>query len=278
MSNSISITIPTGWADRADKRAFAMERGLGLEIGAFLGAAARDDMAVRRKMEHAFRHELDGFPYPVSYHGSFLDLALHSADEGIASLSRRRIVADLQTASRLGCEKVVFHTGFNPLIPQRYFWGHFLEAQRSFWGTVADQFPNVTICLENQWEPTPEIFLSLLQAIDHPNVQMCLDVAHAHVYSSQVSAAGWVERLYPHIRHLHLNDNHGDEDTHLGIGEGSVDWPEVVAGLEVFGETLPSLVIELKSLAAITRSLDILDGLGLYPEDPWSPLASSQFA
>jgi hypothetical protein len=94
---------------------------------------------------------MSGFPYPRSYHGAFIDLSLHSDDPAIAEIARQRIARDLETAF-LGCRKIVFHTGFNPLVPLERYEEEFVDRHTAFWPQCADQWPDLTICLENLWE------------------------------------------------------------------------------------------------------------------------------
>lgn len=261
MAQGISISIPIGWDDRSDKLAFAIERDLGLEITSFLGRIPLEDATARRDMERRLARELEDFSGPLSYHGAFADLSIHSLDLQIAKISRDRIERDLHTAMALGCEKIVFHTGFNPLIPRRCLLQDFMRSHCAFWSRLASEYPGLTICLENQWEPEPELLVSLLDAIAHPSVRACVDVAHAHAFSA-VEAGRWIDVIGNHTVHMHLNDNFGNEDSHLPVGEGSIDWREVADAIHRLPAP-PTLVIELQSFRAIAHSLEVLGEFGL---------------
>lgn len=188
-----------------------------------------------------------------------MDLAIHSGDSLIAYHSRQRILEDVRLAGRLGCQKVVFHTGYNPFIPAEKYRERFFSAHSEFWQQAATISPEVTICLENQWENDPAIMLELMRRIDRPNVRVCLDVGHAHAYS-EISAAEWLERLTPYVLHMHWNDNHGNTDSHLAIGSGSLDWAALAIRTRQLSAPV-SIVIELNSLRSIERSLAYLAAL-----------------
>lgn len=254
-----TIHIPFGWQQRTEKIGFAREHGYGVEICVFAGGDAVDDPCARAEFERLVTSKLRRFPGPLSMHGAFMDLAVHSGDSHIACHSRRRIIEDIRLAGRLGCQKVVFHTGFNPLVPSVKYKERFLTAHAAFWQRAAAHCPALTICLENQWEPDPAILKELMRRIDRPNVRLCLDVAHAHAYST-IPVLTWLDQLAPHVAHMHWNDNHGDTDSHLAIGTGTIDWAALAARTRRL-EVPVSIVIELNSLNAIQQSLSYLAGL-----------------
>lgn len=272
MSDTFQFAIPIGREDLARKLAFAAQQHFGVEIAAFATGPTVHDAAERKKAEHELRDALRGFPHSRSYHGTFIDLSVHSDDPAIAGISRQRIQRDLETASRLGCRKIVFHTGFNPLVPVRRYEEEFVDRHAAFWPAVADQFPGITICLENMWEGSPHLFERLLRAIGHPQVRMCLDVAHAHAYGD-FGVETWITRLKSRIAHMHWNDNDGDRDSHLPIGRGNVPWKPILGAAHDFRGI--TVVVELKSLSAIRQSLRHLAELKLPRAAAQLPLPSA---
>lgn len=261
MPDIYQFSIPIGWEDLPDKLAFAEEHQMGVEIAAFASGRALSDPVERAKMEHGFLAALQDFSGRRSYHGAFIDLGLHSEDPAIAAISRGRIQTDMGTAMQLGCRKVIFHTGFNPLVPVSLYEDQFIERHAAFWPAVADQWPGVTICLENMWESSPHLWGRLLRRIDHPQVAMCLDVAHAHAYGD-FAVDAWMDHLKGQIVHMHWNDNHGDKDSHLAIGDGNLPWNKVIARTRSLEEAT-TVVLELSSLGAIRQSVRHLSQLNI---------------
>ncbi len=262
MTHAPQFSIALDGEDFAEKIPFAEKHHVGVEIDAFFAGPALFDQAARNKTERELGAALRDFPYRRSLHGAFIDLAVHSADPAVCAVARDRILRDLETASRLGCSLVVFHTGFNPLVPGERYGQEFLERHAAFWPGVADRFPGLTIGLENMWEASPGILEQLFPRIHHPRVGLCLDVAHAHAYSP-CAMGRWLTALQPWIVHMHWNDNHGDTDSHLPIGQGTVPWQKVQA----FTRRLPGItvVVELKSMRFIRQSLRYLARFGLPP-------------
>lgn len=101
-----------------------------------------------------------------------------------------------------------------------------------------------------------------LEAIDHPNVRMTLDVAHLHIAAHDMGLdyLAEVEAAAPWVAHLHVNDNFGkldrgfdnepdrwafgEADIHLPPGWGSIPYAEVFARLpDYHGD----LILEIKS-------------------------------
>ena len=259
MNADFQFSIPMGWEDRHEKLRYATTRGFAIEIAAFASGLALQDRSVRKTVEADLLSACADFPHPLSYHGAFIDLSLHSHDPHIARVATERIHMDMDTAARLGCSKVIFHTGFNPLVPVAVYEEQFYARHATFWPAVAESYPQITICLENHWEPHPDIFYHLLSGIDHSRVAVCLDVAHAVVYSA-VGPEIWVRRLSDRIAHMHWSDNLGDRDAHLTLGLGNICWPAILKAAR--GLPLrPSIVLELRALDALRASFRYLSPL-----------------
>lgn len=259
MQARFTYSIPTGWDDFGEKLSFAAARGLGLELAMFASGPAVHDPSLRKRMERELAAAFNGFPFPLSYHAAFIDLAVHSDDPAVAALSRARLRRDAASATRLGCRSLVAHTGFNPLVPVNDYRRQFLWRHAAFWPALAGEFPGLTFCLENLWEPELDLFQELLEATDHPRVKCCLDVAHANVHGIHAPET-WVQRLAPVLGHMHWNDNLGDRDSHLALGVGDMNWRTILRATRALRQPL-SVVLELRSLAAICQSLRHLEGL-----------------
>jgi sugar phosphate isomerase/epimerase len=80
----------------------------------------------------------------------------------------------------------------------------------------------------------------ILAAIDQPHLGIALDVGHAHLRGGDPAAAA--RRLAPHLRHVHLHDNHGARDEHLPPGQGSIEWIPLLAALRDAGYAGPWMV------------------------------------
>jgi len=260
--DAVRWLIPLPWEGREHFRALAERHGLGFEVMAFCSGPALNDAGTRHERRKQLKRELRGFAQPLAFHGAFMDLALHSGDREIAAVSQKRILSDLEVASDLGCERAIFHTGFNPHVPVPQYEEEFFHGHRDFWQEALAKHPALTVCLENTYEREPSTLVGLARAVAHPRLQLCFDAAHAQTYSA-AAAERWIPQLAQWLVHMHWNDNHGDGDTHLPVGEGIVPWLRIwTATLQL--KTAPMITLELASIEALERSIRQLRALEIW--------------
>lgn len=262
MVTKLNFLVPLGCKNRQERIAFAVQQRVGIEVTAFVGGPALNDHEVREQVETQLSAELATFEGTKTMHGAFLDLALHSQDGRVAAVSQSRIERDLLTAQHLGCEKIVFHLGFNPLVPGTRYQRALVEAHAEFWWYALSTYPGITICLENVWEPDWTVFGELFEAVQHPRFGLCLDVAHAHVHS-HYNPEAWIRSMATQILHLHWTDNCGDRDSHLPLGAGNINWPAVFEACRAWKET--TVTLEMNATGALRRSLAFLRRQGAFP-------------
>lgn len=255
METEFTFLIPLPWEKRAERMEFARRRGFGVEVNAFVGGDPLNDPECRARMEDEFEQDMAGFEGIKTMHGAFLDLAIHSNDQRIATISQNRIERDILTATRLGCEKIVFHLGSNPLVLVERYNDELIRAHAEFWTYVMESYPGIQVCVENQWETDWTLFSEIFDAVRHPRFGMCLDVAHVHVFSHFAPEA-WIQRLAPNISHCHWNDNCGDRDSHLALGSGNIDWPAIFEASAIWKQM--TVTLEISELQALERSVSFL--------------------
>jgi sugar phosphate isomerase/epimerase len=118
---------------------------------------------------------------------------------------------------------------------------------------------DIKICLENLSEDCKDldkVFKALSQ------LYLTLDVGHAQLLRSKTTAFDLIT-AYPHrIKHLHLHDNLGgnsvDDDLHLPVGDGNVDFCGILGALKEAGyrgtATLELKPEEIKRCLAFVRT------------------------
>ena len=80
---------------------------------------------------------------------------------------------------------------------------------------------------------TPESLVALIEdELEDVDVGICLDVGHAHMMGDLHDA---IEHCSGHIVTTHLHDNRRRSDDHLAPGEGNIDWPATLMGLQKVG-------------------------------------------
>ena len=105
---------------------------------------------------------------------------------------------------------------------------------------------NITICLENLSEDCSDLD-KVFKAL--PHLYLTLDIGHAQLLRPKTTAFDLIA-AYPHrIKHLHLHDNMGgnsvNDDLHLPVGSGNVDFQEILATLKQAGY-IGTATLELK--------------------------------
>ena len=94
----------------------------------------------------------------------------------------------------------------------------------------------MVLCLENL-SARHDSFSNYFAAI--PDLRMTLDIGHGELLSKNNTSFGFMEHVFPKIAHVHVHDNHGGnspkDDLHLPLGEGKVDYPQILTVLKSKG-------------------------------------------
>ena len=75
--------------------------------------------------------------------------------------------------------------------------------------------------------------LELIDAVDNPAVQICIDTGHANMVGLDVPAM--IRQVGTHLKATHINDNHGKTDEHFAPYNGTIPWKETVQALRDIG-------------------------------------------
>ncbi len=94
----------------------------------------------------------------------------------------------------------------------------------------------VVLCLENLTE-RHDSFSDIFDSV--PELMMTMDIGHGELLSRENTSFGFIRNLFPKIAHVHVHDNHGgtgvEDDLHLPLGQGRVDYPGILALLKEKG-------------------------------------------
>lgn len=187
-------------------------------------------------------------------HGPFLDLNPMTFDREIARVTRLRFAQAYEAARELGAEKIVYHSG---LYPDAYLLIGWAERMADFFEDFLEDRSDVQVVVENvfdrAWEPLKE----MASRVEKENFRLCLDAGHANRYSG-IPVQEWCENLKEVIGHMHVHDNRGDKDAHLGIEEGSMDWKSMLTSLRDKQDI--TYTIECGKREAVMKSWKVLVG------------------
>ena len=196
-----------------------------------------------------------------------LDFVVHAPFAGIniavpSPVLRRTILKRLEKsifyAGQLDCRLWLFHPGLQTGVSHFYpgrDWQLNLDSVRAL--LKIGRKEGVEIAIENVPEPYPFVmknvqdFSRFYNELDD-DIGMVLDVAHANL-NRQIQ--DFVRQFPEKIVNIHVSDNDGVHDSHLGIGYGTIDWESVAKEIKKaeYGN-----VIMLESIEHVEESLETL--------------------
>ncbi len=162
-------------------------------------------------------------------HAPFWDLCLASKTRKIAEVTRECFDEAYRTAEALDCRTMTVHQGF---VPGTSFPEGWAKRSVEFWRSFLSDHPgNICICMENLLEQDPDSFLRTIDGLGSNRLAVNFDVGHAHCHSP-LPVIEWIKQLNDRIHYVHLHQNNGIRDEHLGLAYGNMDLPAVLDALE----------------------------------------------
>ena len=172
----------------------------------------------------------ESYGLKYSVHAPFADINIASPSKPMLKATLKRLEKSISYASDLNACVWVFHPGLTTGVSMFYpgmSWLQNLKTTRLLLKIASDY--GVKIAIENVPEPYPflmksvEDFTKFYDEINE-DIGLAFDVGHANLN-------GQTERfltiLAGKIVHIHVHDNDGKIDQHLGIGYGNIDWKKV---------------------------------------------------
>ncbi len=123
------------------------------------------------------------------------------------------------------------------------------EAQHEYGVSVAiENMPNIYFFLGRRSK-------DLAHIVEGTDLDICFDIGHAYTNGD---IDGMIDTFGDRIKNIHIHDNNGDRDSHMTIGEGSIDFVHVISRLGFYDR---NLVIESKSFESAVESQSVLESL-----------------
>jgi sugar phosphate isomerase/epimerase len=205
-------------------------------------------------------HLIRGRGRTITFHGPFMDLAPGGLDEHIRKVSALRLERTMELVPLFSAESVVFHAGYD----ERRYHAHrqqWLSGSLATWEPIVKRAEeiDVAIHLENVYEHTPEMILTLIETIASENLGFCLDVGHMNAFGD-APLQEWLDALGPYLKEVHLHDNDGQNDTHGAIGSGTAPIKELFQYLGAEARK-PLVTLEPHEETSFWQSLETLEKL-----------------
>jgi sugar phosphate isomerase/epimerase len=200
-----------------------------------------------------------GLEYTV--HAPFADINIASLSKPMLRAMLKRLEQSIVHASALDSHVWVFHPGMKTGISSFYpnmDWLQNMETVKTLLQIAREN--DLKIAIENVPEPFPFLMKSVedfarFYAGLGENMGMVLDVGHANL-NRQIESL--LETFSNRIVHMHLSDNDGKHDQHLGIGHGTIDWDRVLGSIKKmpYGE-----IIIVESVERVEESVARIEQL-----------------
>lgn len=243
---------------------------IGLQHGGFDFSPAQHQAAAAVIRDHGLARAV---------HLPFYDIETGSSDRRRWRRSQDLLLRAVEIASWYEPDHLIGHPEFSSVtdsqaVDRRLWPDDGLDAPRNrpnddwlnqsykAWNEVLRHSP-ARLYLENTADQSPVALQTLLAELPE-RASMCFDLGHWHYAaggSEKHNLAGWMDRMAAgRLGHLHLHDNDGGSDQHLGIGRADIDFPEFLAQLARHG-LRPTVTLEAHRTAELDHSLAWLDQL-----------------
>lgn len=215
-----------------DASVLAQKYGLGLEIADFCTPYNMDILF--EKYNRIVREKMRGVSR-FTFHASYNELCPAAIDPLIREMTRRRFRQAVRLALNYDINKIVIHSGF---IPQVYFPEWFVPESVKFWRSFLAEVPeDITICLENVMELSPDMLPDIVRQVNDDRLRLCLDIGHAFSRVPSRPLKEWTDAFAPFLAHVHIHDNDGEHDSHRPLGQGKIDMRRVLDEISVLVPT-----------------------------------------
>ena len=175
---------------------------------------------------------LESYNLKYSIHAPFMDVNIASPQDQSRLNSIAQIKSSIDLANEINAEAVVVHPGLISFLANKYFKKEVYEFANQSIKEIGDYAKNLGVMATIENMPNFESMIyqnivDLNQLLVENEMHMTLDIGHAnHVgYAPE-------DMIFDSIKHVHVHDNLGDDDSHLPLGEGSIDLKYIINTLE----------------------------------------------
>lgn len=190
---------------------------------------------------------LQSFSLGCTVHGLVADINIASVYPELREASARLHKRAIEASAVAGASLYVIHPGFTA-------WNFYrLDAMKALDKSLQELSPlqeelGIRLGVENM--PKSDWLFFHKPDLDLHGMGLVLDVGHAKTCGT---LAEFLE--HPELAHVHLHDNSGQNDEHLPLGKGCIDFRPVLKVIEEKGVTA---ALEQKTEEGVLESLEAL--------------------
>ena len=175
---------------------------------------------------------LESYNLKYSIHSPFMDVNIAALQDKSRNNSINQIKDSIDLANRINAEAVVVHPGLAPFLANKYFSDKVYETANNSIKELGEYGNDLGVLTTIENMPTFEAMIycnmeNLHETLTSYDMSMTLDIGHANHAGYSADAM-----YFDSIKHIHAHDNFGDEDSHLALGEGSIDLKCIINTLE----------------------------------------------
>jgi sugar phosphate isomerase/epimerase len=216
--------------------------------------------------EHYLQHVLrrleaaaPSYKVKFSIHAPISDVNIAALSERMREAATLEIIASMEQAIQINADTVTFHPGYHSMVIPNLEAKSIEKAKRSM--RTIDRLMNefgVVAAVENM--PNFKFMIGakakeLYDIVDGTDMKICFDIGHANTVN-QIDEM--MDLLGDRIKTVHIHDNNGNNDDHMTIGDGNIDFKKV---LKRFSRYTGKYIIEARSLESAVISRDRLKAM-----------------
>ncbi|MCX8153468.1 MAG: sugar phosphate isomerase/epimerase [Candidatus Bathyarchaeota archaeon] len=215
--------------------------------------------SLNKKRIATLKEAAASYGFTFSVHAPFADLNIASPSKPILTASIKRLKESMEYANALDAKLWVFHpgnkTGISVFYPDKD-WKQNIESIIKLHETAEEY--GLNIAMENLPEKygfimkQPEDFHRFYKETGLNDIGIVLDVGHANL---EAQIEHFLRQLPDKIVHIHASDNMGENDQHLGIGNGKINWQQFA---KILNEIAYNGAIVIESIDHVNESLQRL--------------------
>lgn len=225
---------------------------------------------------HAARFREAGLPSSV--HLPFMGVDPGVPDPEKAAAARRALRRGAELARIYGARHMVGHPYYRLPDQDGAIDPGWIARSLEVWPDLP-MISGSPLFLENTYETSPKPLVDLLEALQAkgrsgPGIGVCFDVGHWHAFAKKKRPEEldpWLDAFEPFRMHLHLHDNDGSFDQHLGMGCGDVPFEALFARLAARAKPVTA-TLEPHDVEALVNSTAWLEAHGAAAKSfGWAP-------
>lgn len=236
-----------------------VKNGVNPEIG--LDCDALDNVSLDQLRDYAAI--LRAADLNASIHAPFMGLTPHAADTRGRRHAQAYLTQTLKIVEIFAAKHVAWHTCLSREAPygNAAFVAGVVPKLMPVCGWFAKELDalGARLMLENVYERDCNLHLRLLKALEPYSAGFCLDTGHSSAFSQKPLSAWLNGGLAPYLGEIHLHDNDGSWDAHLGAGAGCVNFAPLLEHLRALPQNLkPLLTLEPHTPRDLLLSLNFV--------------------